>query len=65
MPQGTVHGPIMFTIIVNNIKAVNPLNDSSKFADDIVIIAPVYDCEVQLVIKWKIRKCGPTRIECL
>ena len=27
------------------IKAVNLSNDLSKFADDIAIIAPIYDCE--------------------
>lgn len=31
--------------MVNDIKAVNSLNDLSKFADDIAIMAPVYDCE--------------------
>ena len=47
VPLGTALGPIMFTIIiVNDIKAMNPLNDLiSKFADDIAIIAPGYDCE--------------------
>ena len=45
MPKGTVLGPIMFTVMVNDIKAVNPLNDLSKFADYVAIMAPVYDCE--------------------
>ena len=45
MPQGTVLGPIMFTVMVNDIKAVSPLNDLSKFADNVAIMAPVYDCE--------------------
>ena len=31
--------------MVNDIKLVNLSNDLSKFADDIAIIAPVYDCE--------------------
>ena len=31
--------------MVNDIKAVNPLHDLSKFADDIAIMAPLYDCE--------------------
>ena len=45
VPQGTVFGHIMFSIMVNDIKAVNPLSDLSKFADDVAIMAPVYDCE--------------------
>ena len=45
MPQGTVLGPIMFTLLVNDIKAVNTLNDLSKFADDAATMARVYDCE--------------------
>ncbi|CAB4019326.1 Hypothetical predicted protein [Paramuricea clavata] len=45
VPQGTVLGPIVFTIMVNDIKAVSLSNDLSKFADDIAIKAPVYDYE--------------------
>jgi hypothetical protein len=41
VPQGTVLGPVM----VNDVKAVNLSNDLFKFADDIAIIAPVYDYE--------------------
>ena len=45
VPQGTVLGPIVFTVLVNDIKAVNALNDLSKFADDVATMVPVYDCE--------------------
>jgi hypothetical protein len=42
-----MHGnePVMFTLMFNDIKAVNLSNDLSKFSNDIAIIAPVYDCE--------------------
>ena len=49
VPQGTVLGPIMFTVMVNDIKAVNPLNDLSKFADDAAIMAP--GARIQSVMK--------------
>ena len=45
LPQGTVVGPIMFTVLVNDIKEVNTLNDLSKFADDVATMARAYDCE--------------------
>ena len=31
--------------MVNDIEAVNPLNDLPKFVDDIAIMAPVYSCD--------------------
>jgi hypothetical protein len=45
VPQGYVLGPVMFTIMVNDIKEMNFSIDLSKFSDDIAIIAPHYDYE--------------------
>ena len=38
VPQGTVSGPVLFSIMVNDINVVNPeTNLLIKFADDIIL----------------------------
>ena len=42
MPQGTVLGPFLFSLLVNDIKSVDGDNNLLvKFADDITVSAPV------------------------
>ena len=54
VPWVTVLEPVMFTIMVNDIKAVNLSNDLSKFADDIAIIQHQFMiAKIQLGMKWK------------
>ena len=43
MPQDTVLEPILFSIMVNNIKAIDSKNELCKFADDIIVGAPGYE----------------------
>ena len=40
VPQGTVLWPVLFSIMVNDIKSVDPMNQLVKFVDDITLGIP-------------------------
>jgi len=59
VPQGTVLGPILFSLMINDIKRVSPSNLFVKFADDITVSIPVRaedgniaESEVSSIMKW-------------
>ena len=58
VPQGTVLGPILFSIMVNDIKPIDKSNELLKFADDMTLEVPgingsdTSNMGVNNIVKW-------------
>ena len=74
VPQGTVLGPVVFAIFINDIKAVNTnKNLLVKFADDITVSLPIEanvgldesETEVLSFIEWSENNCMKVNLSLL
>ena len=65
MPQSTVLGPFLFSLMVNDIKPTDGVNNlRAKFADDTTVSAPVKNGkDTALTEVTNILKIGQTKIE--
>ena len=61
VPQGTVLGSLLFSVMMNDIKTDSTQNELVKFADDLTLEVPVYDdedtpmTEVSNIAEWSER----------
>ena len=64
VPQGTLLGSFLFSLMVNDIKPKDPENNMLiKFADDMTVSAPLKLPEIQLLMKLKILVIGQMKID--